>query len=57
MIKKIPKITSEGIHYLFYKAHKFENQLIIIIYDKISNNDNNNRTNNSSSINNNNANR
>ena len=51
MIKKIPKITSEGVHSLFCKARKFENQLIITI---INNNNNDNCNNISININNNN---
>ena len=35
MLRKIPEITSELIHYLFSKAHKFENYLIITINDTI----------------------
>ena len=31
MIRKIAKITSWGIHYLFCKEHEFEKQLITII--------------------------
>ena len=38
MIRKILEITSEGIHYLFFKAHKFEKQLIMTINDTINNN-------------------
>ena len=35
MIRKIPEITSEVIHYLFSKAYKFENCLIITINDTV----------------------
>ena len=33
MIRKIPGNSSEGVHFLFCKAHKFKNQLIITIND------------------------
>ena len=48
MIKKIPEINSEGIHYLFCKAHKFALIIAInvTINDTINNNNNNNNNNN-----------
>ena len=55
MIKKIPEITSKGIHYLSCKAHKFESQLLITINDTINNNNNNNCNNNDSNNCNNNS--
>ena len=33
MIRKIPENSSEGVHFLFCKVHKFKNQLIITIND------------------------
>ena len=47
MIKKIPEINSEGIHYLFCKAHKFALIIAInvTINDTINNNNNNNNNN------------
>ena len=35
MIRKIPENSSEEVHFLFCKAHKFKNQLIITINDLI----------------------
>ena len=46
MIRKIPEITSEGIHYLFCKEHEIENHLIITINNTSNKNNNNNNNNN-----------
>ena len=54
MIRKIPEIISELIHYLFCKVHKLENQLMITINDTITTNNHNNNCNNNDSNNNNN---